>query len=150
MATFGERIKELRKVNKMTQDELGTKVGVTKSTVSSWEAGKREPGFEVVDTLCSTLEASIDYILGHSDTNSYRENEITQSGLDDLGMTDYCDDLYDATSLFARLDEYGKAAVKGIIRIEYDRCRAEKTLSPKGSIIIQIYPSNDSKEPNKA
>ena len=43
MATMGERIKELRKANGMTQTELAEKMGVTKGTVSTWETDSRKP-----------------------------------------------------------------------------------------------------------
>ncbi|ODN41139.1 helix-turn-helix domain-containing protein [Piscirickettsia litoralis] len=36
---FGQRVKELRIEYKMTQTELGKKVGVVRSAVSSWERG---------------------------------------------------------------------------------------------------------------
>lgn len=35
----GDRIKELRILNNLTQEELGEKVGVKKAAVQKWESG---------------------------------------------------------------------------------------------------------------
>ena len=42
MATMGERIKQLRKENGMTQTALAEALGVTKGTVSTWETNCRQ------------------------------------------------------------------------------------------------------------
>lgn len=39
METMGERIKQLREARKLTQEQLGEAVGVSKSAVSQWEDG---------------------------------------------------------------------------------------------------------------
>lgn len=36
---IGKFLKELRKENNMTQEQLGEKIGVTNKTVSRWETG---------------------------------------------------------------------------------------------------------------
>ncbi len=40
---IGERIKTLRKVLGLTQEEFGKRIGRTKSAIATYEAGKREP-----------------------------------------------------------------------------------------------------------
>lgn len=40
---IGDFLKELRKQNNMTQEQLGERVGVTNKTVSRWETGKYMP-----------------------------------------------------------------------------------------------------------
>ena len=40
---FAKRIKELRLSKDMTMEELGNKLGKTKSTISTWEKGSRSP-----------------------------------------------------------------------------------------------------------
>ena len=41
-----KRILELRKINKMSQEELTKRVEVTRQTISNWEAGKSLPNIE--------------------------------------------------------------------------------------------------------
>ena len=44
MATFGERLKELREERGLTQPELAEALGVTTNTIFVWEKLKRKPG----------------------------------------------------------------------------------------------------------
>ena len=54
MTYLGSRLKYLRKLENITQQQLATALGIAKSTVSMYENGQREPDFE-------TLEAISDY-----------------------------------------------------------------------------------------
>lgn len=48
--TFAERLKEARKSAKLSQEALAKKIGRTKSTISRWESGERNPKmFEMVE-----------------------------------------------------------------------------------------------------
>lgn len=48
--TFAERLKEARKAAKLSQEALANKIGRTKSTISRWESGERNPKmFEMVE-----------------------------------------------------------------------------------------------------
>ena len=48
MVKMGSFLAELRKENKLTQAELGEKLGVTNKTVSRWETGSYMPPAEVL------------------------------------------------------------------------------------------------------
>ena len=41
--TFAERLKEARKSARLSQQALADKIGRTKSTISRWESGERNP-----------------------------------------------------------------------------------------------------------
>ena len=125
--TMGERIKELRKKNGMTQTDLAKKLGVTKGTISTWETGSRSPSFEVIDELCDMFRASMDYIMGRTDVNSF--NEISDADAEQQGKWTVEQDLTEYALKYARLDEYGKQAVESIILAEFNRCRAQDTLT---------------------
>lgn len=58
------RLKEMRKAAGLTMRELGQKVGVTESTVSLYESGKREPSQTVLMAMAEVLSCSVDYLLG--------------------------------------------------------------------------------------
>ena len=48
--TFAERLKEARKAANLSQQALADKIGRTKSTISRWESGERNPKmFEMVE-----------------------------------------------------------------------------------------------------
>ena len=58
MATFQERLKELRKAHKLKQAELAEKLGVSMFTVSVWERGQRMPEFDNLEALSSVLDVN--------------------------------------------------------------------------------------------
>ena len=47
----GSFLKELRKENSMTQEQLGERLGVTNKTVSRWENGNYMPPVECLELL---------------------------------------------------------------------------------------------------
>ena len=61
---LGYRLKELRKDNNMSQEELGRLLGVTKVSVSGYENGTRIPSMEVLITILNVFKISADYLLG--------------------------------------------------------------------------------------
>jgi transcriptional regulator with XRE-family HTH domain len=67
MTIFGTRIKLLRKSLKMTMEELGTRIGVAKSTIAGYEKGFREPPIEKINLLALHLDTSVDYLFGLSE-----------------------------------------------------------------------------------
>ena len=48
MDNIGEAIRSARKKAGMTQDELAAKLSTTKSAISKYELGKREPNIEQI------------------------------------------------------------------------------------------------------
>lgn len=58
--TQGERIRELRKTLKMTMEQFGEKIGVTKSTISNIENGNRNATEHMVKSICR--EFNVDYM----------------------------------------------------------------------------------------
>ena len=78
---LGKRISELRKSSGMTQEELGKKLGVVKSTISLWESDSSEPNHAATIALAKLFGVTTDYLLGaEGDTMGTEEkiNEITQ------------------------------------------------------------------------
>lgn len=50
--TQGERIRELRKSLKLTMEQFGEKIGVTKSTISNIENGNRNATEHMLKSIC--------------------------------------------------------------------------------------------------
>ena len=71
MATFGERLRELRKFKKQTQKELANEIGVSESTVSMYEMERREPDFETLEVLADYFNVDVDYLLGRTSAITY-------------------------------------------------------------------------------
>lgn len=53
-------LSEIRKQRKLTQAELGQRVGVSQRAIAAYEAGERKPSPKVVGRLISELQIPID------------------------------------------------------------------------------------------
>jgi transcriptional regulator with XRE-family HTH domain len=67
MAALGERLKTLRTRWHLTQEELAQTLGVNASTVSLYEADKREPRLDDVCKMADYFRVATDYLLGRTD-----------------------------------------------------------------------------------
>ena len=72
----GGFLKQLRKENKLTQEQLGEKLGVTNKTVSKWETGNYMPPIEILKLLSELYNVSINEILSgrRLSAGEYKEN----------------------------------------------------------------------------
>ena len=61
---LGYRLRELRKENKMSQDDLGKLLGVSKVSVSGYENGTRIPSLDILNGMLDVFGVSADYLLG--------------------------------------------------------------------------------------
>lgn len=57
---LGEKIAELRRANKLSQEELAEKVGVTRQTISKWELGETTPDMNQGLELSKIFKVSLD------------------------------------------------------------------------------------------
>ncbi len=63
----GKRLKELRKMNKITQAKLAEVLNTTQSTIAEYERGTNIIATPFLYTICKNYEISADYLLGKSD-----------------------------------------------------------------------------------
>lgn len=61
------RLKELRKEKKLTQEELAGEIGVSKITILRWENGERQIKQDKAQQLADYFGVSVGYLLGYSD-----------------------------------------------------------------------------------
>lgn len=69
------RLKELRKKNKLTQQQLSNMLGVTQATLSGWENEKFEIDNSSLLQCANIFGVTVDFILGN-DTDASNENGI--------------------------------------------------------------------------
>lgn len=67
MATFADRLKALRNMHHLTQDELSKITGVSRSAIGMYESGKRKPDYDQVEVFADFFNVDFNYILGQSD-----------------------------------------------------------------------------------
>ena len=64
---IGERLKQLRISNGLTQEQVAKHIGSTKSCVSMYESGKRIPGRNTLPVLAQLFSVTVDYIISPPD-----------------------------------------------------------------------------------
>ena len=65
MTLIGNRIKELRKSNGLTQQQLGDMLNVTKVSICCYEKGNRIPSLDTLKDLSNIFKVSLDYFVGN-------------------------------------------------------------------------------------
>jgi len=57
------RIRELRIAQKLSQQELATKLGIDRSSVAKWETGAHSPRTDKLRQLAKVLNCSVEELL---------------------------------------------------------------------------------------
>ena len=66
--TFGDKLINLRKQRKLTQDECAEKIGVTRQTVSNWELNRTKPDLEQLKGISKFYKISLDELVDNEAT----------------------------------------------------------------------------------
>lgn len=67
MATFPERLRELRTQRGFSQQDLADRTDQTKQAISQYERGVRRPDMDMLLALCDIFNVSLDYLTGKED-----------------------------------------------------------------------------------
>ena len=70
---FNEKLQELRKKRGLTQDELATKLYVSRTAISKWESGRGYPSIESLRQIGKFFSVSIDELLSPNEVLSIAE-----------------------------------------------------------------------------
>ena len=65
--SFSERLKELRKSEKINQTTLANAVNLNIKQIQRYEGGSNEPTLSVLIALADYFDVSLDYLVGRSD-----------------------------------------------------------------------------------
>ncbi len=68
--SLGERIRKYRKINKFTQKQLSSQLGLTPKMISFYERNERIPPIDIIVKLSEIFSVSTDYLLGLSPEQS--------------------------------------------------------------------------------
>ena len=90
---MNERIKDLRKFLKLTQDDFAEKLGLARNSIASYESGRRTPNDAIIKLICR--EFNVDYFwltegIGEMFT------EIPESLIDNIALEYNLSDSYKA------------------------------------------------------
>jgi len=75
MDGFGDRLKELRKKNGLTQERVAENVGVSYQAVSKWETGATSPDISLIIPLAKLFQISTDELLGYTPISIWEPND---------------------------------------------------------------------------
>jgi transcriptional regulator with XRE-family HTH domain len=70
MKSIGDRIKELRKKQNLTQGDLAEKIGMTYVQIGRYEVRGAKPSSEVLSKLADALNTTTDYLMNGETTES--------------------------------------------------------------------------------
>lgn len=109
MSEMGDRIRLLRKKSGMTQEELGEKLGVSKTIVNRYESGiieniKRSS----IEIMCKLFNVSASYLLGIEELEDSLAKEVK---LIEQIQEFYGKEAVDLLQLFTQLNAIGKEKV---------------------------------------
>lgn len=85
--TFGQNLRNLRTLKKISLHKLGAELDVTGSAISAWELGKKEPNFDMLKKIASYFMVSTDYLLNHQVLNNEEQKKAV--------VTQLADELYE-------------------------------------------------------
>ncbi len=71
MATFNERLKQLRKASNLTQRQLAEDLEIGESSVSMYEQGLREPDYELLERIVDYFNVDLNYLMGRIDSGTF-------------------------------------------------------------------------------
>ena len=73
---FGENLKNLRKIKKLSQEKLSEKVGVSRQSISKWECGEAYPEMDNILILCKIFNCKLNDLIHEdlTDINSLGED----------------------------------------------------------------------------
>ena len=84
---LGERLYQLRRERRMSQEALADALGVSRQSVSKWENGASTPDLDKLVRLGELFGLSLDELVKDVDVQEVREKNINSEKLDSI----YCD-----------------------------------------------------------
>lgn len=110
---FGEKLKELRSTNGMTQKDLAEKINISPQAVSRWEKNEVEPSLETLRRLAEIFDVSMDDLFGKE---KKQETDPPAQPLQNpkvvLAICEGCNTpIYEKEEVFRSVDKNGQKTV---------------------------------------
>ena len=105
--SFGSRLKELREIHGMKQQELATALGVKNTAISNYELGISSPKEEIMFKIFEFFNVTPNYMF---------QDEIN------IKIEEYSSIERNLIKKYRSLDSYGKKLISTVIDMECSRC----------------------------
>jgi transcriptional regulator with XRE-family HTH domain len=76
---FQDKLQELRKMNKLSQEELAEQIGITRQAVAKWESGQAYPDITNLIRLSEVFKITIDRMVKEEDNCSLQWGNAMQN-----------------------------------------------------------------------
>jgi len=83
---FADRLSQLRKSKKKTQQEMADFLGITRPAYTAYESGSRKPDYSTLEKLADYFETTTDYLLARTDDPSLSKRKIKASDIETGGI----------------------------------------------------------------
>ena len=93
---FNEKLQELRKREGMTQEELASKLYVSRTAISKWESGRGYPNIESLKAISKLFGVTVDELLSSDEILSMAEEDGKQKT---RGLQTFIVGLLDASAI---------------------------------------------------
>ena len=123
------RLKELRKEKKLTQEELAQEIGVSKITILRWENGERQIKPEKAQQLADYFGVSVGYLLGYEEAKTLENilkdaEEYLEMTEDDLLSDNYSSRIKIASSEMTDIPVLKNEIIYNLDFLSYDNLKA--------------------------
>lgn len=72
---YGEKIRNLRKINGYSQEELAHELKLSRQSISLWENNQAQPTLENLRSICSIFNISLDSLVGNENNRDVIHND---------------------------------------------------------------------------
>ena len=110
---FNEKLIKLRKEKGLSQEELGTEIGVSRQTISKWELAQSYPDFQRLVLLSDYFHMSLDLLVKDINVEEVRNKNLNEKQL----STIYKDITTAKTTISNAINVLAAIGIIGIILI---------------------------------
>lgn len=103
---IGDRIKNVRKILSIQQTEFAKEVGVSQSTISSYEKNQRNPPISVLKVIADTYNINLDYLLNNE------EPILLNQKIDNIKLPSDKANFFEEFCKIYNLDDYSKKVIQ--------------------------------------
>lgn len=102
---LGERLKDLRKSKKVTQDEVAKVLKITRGAYSHFENNRNEPSLDLLNKLADYFDVTSDYLQGRTDEKN-EAYKLTDKETKDIAIE--VQNMVDGMNTDAEINFYGE------------------------------------------
>lgn len=118
---LNERLKKLRKIIGVTQQEFADKLGLKRNTVATYEIGKATPSDRVISDICSKYNVNEDWIRSGTGDMFRKPSDEIGYYVEDLleykgGGNPFYDMIIEMMKTYHELDEKSKTVIREYFR----------------------------------